>query len=121
MYGAPHALRDRRGAGGGGVFALRSHRPATLFDPLRYGALFGDAAPTGRDRGRAAAVSTRAARKLPGGESRRVQLVANVEALPFADGGFTAATATDLLEHVAEPQQVLAELGRVLDDGARRC
>jgi SAM-dependent methyltransferase len=60
------------------------------------------------------------ARKLLGGESRRVQLVAaNAEALPFADACFTAATAADLLEHVAEPAQVVAELGRVLDDGAR--
>jgi SAM-dependent methyltransferase len=60
------------------------------------------------------------ARKLLSGQGRRVQLVAaNAEALPFDDARFTAATATDLLEHVAEPAKVLAELGRVLDDGAR--
>ncbi|MCB1022445.1 MAG: class I SAM-dependent methyltransferase [Bryobacterales bacterium] len=80
------------------------------------------AAPTGREAigVDAALYQLVLARKLLGGESRRVQLVAaNAEALPFADGGFTAATATDLLEHVPEPQKVLAELGRVLDDGAR--
>ena len=60
------------------------------------------------------------ARKLLGGESRRVQLVAaNAEALPFGDKCFTAATAADLLEHVAEPAKVVSELGRVLADGAR--
>jgi SAM-dependent methyltransferase/uncharacterized protein YbaR (Trm112 family) len=59
------------------------------------------------------------ARKLLGANARRVQLVAaNGEALPFADGTFSAATAADVLEHVAEPAKLLAELGRVLDYGA---
>src|SRR5690606_8050673 len=40
-------------------------------------------------------------------------------ALPFADASFTAATAADLLEHVPEPDKVVEEVGRVLQDGAR--
>ncbi len=60
------------------------------------------------------------ARKLLAEGNRRVQLVAaNAEALPFEAGSFSAATATDLLEHVPEPARVLAELGRVLYDGSR--
>jgi SAM-dependent methyltransferase len=60
------------------------------------------------------------ARKLLSEDRRRVQLVAaNAEALPFLDASFSAATAADLLEHVAEPAKALAEVGRVLQEGAR--
>jgi SAM-dependent methyltransferase len=39
---------------------------------------------------------------------------ANAEYLPFAGGGFDRITASDLLEHVVDPAQVLAECRRVV-------
>ncbi len=60
------------------------------------------------------------ARKLLEEKQFRVQLVAaNGEALPFDDARFTAATAVDVLEHVSDPNKVVKEISRVLDDGAK--
>jgi 2-polyprenyl-6-hydroxyphenyl methylase/3-demethylubiquinone-9 3-methyltransferase len=42
---------------------------------------------------------------------------ANAYALPFADASFDAVTCMDFLEHVEEPDQVIAEAARVLKPG----
>jgi SAM-dependent methyltransferase len=41
------------------------------------------------------------------------------EPLPFADAGFDAVVAKDLLEHVLDPAAVVREIGRVLRPGGR--
>jgi len=46
-------------------------------------------------------------------------VVADAAALPFSDQSFDAAIAKDVLEHVADPIAVLAELARVCRRGAR--
>ena len=45
--------------------------------------------------------------------------LANLVALPFCEASFDAAVCTQVLEHVPEPAQVLAELYRVLRPGGR--
>ncbi|MBX3159304.1 MAG: bifunctional 2-polyprenyl-6-hydroxyphenol methylase/3-demethylubiquinol 3-O-methyltransferase UbiG [Deltaproteobacteria bacterium] len=45
---------------------------------------------------------------------RVVYRVGDARRLPFPDGGFDVACAMDLLEHVEEPEQVIAEASRVL-------
>ena len=42
-------------------------------------------------------------------------VVANVAELPFADDSFEVAICSELLEHVADPRRVLAEVHRVLE------
>lgn len=42
---------------------------------------------------------------------------ADAYALPFADASFDVITSTDFLEHVSEPQKVLAEIHRCLEPG----
>lgn len=42
---------------------------------------------------------------------------ANAYSLPFSDGSFDAACAMDVLEHVEEPQRLIAEAARVLKPG----
>lgn len=50
---------------------------------------------------------------------RGADVVASLDALPLADMSFDAVVSTQVLEHVARPKAVLAELYRVLrDDGA---
>ena len=49
------------------------------------------------------------------GNARYIQ--ADALQLPFADGSFDAVCAMDLLEHVEEPSQVIAEAARVLKPG----
>lgn len=49
---------------------------------------------------------------------RGVVLAAEAERLPFRDGGFGGVIAADVIEHLADPQRALAEMGRVLAPGA---
>jgi SAM-dependent methyltransferase len=51
--------------------------------------------------------------------ARRVDIVASAERIPVADGSFDAVLSTQVLEHVAEPVSVLAELRRILRPGGR--
>jgi len=44
-------------------------------------------------------------------------ICADARALPFADASFDAACAMDFLEHVDEPEAVVAEIARVLSPG----
>jgi len=48
-----------------------------------------------------------------------VLYAAEIERLPFASGVFDAATATDVLEHVADPAVAIQEAARVLAPGGR--
>ena len=43
----------------------------------------------------------------------------SVEALPFADGGFTHVAAVDVVEHARDPEAFVAECGRQLTEGGR--
>ena len=43
------------------------------------------------------------------------------EQLPFADASFDIITCVDVLEHVADPQQTIAEISRVLKPGGTFC
>ena len=47
----------------------------------------------------------------------RTQIVCDAHSLPFASGTFDAVVAQAVLEHVADPQQVVSELHRVLRPG----
>jgi len=47
----------------------------------------------------------------------RIRLVADGTALPFADGWFDVVVSNQVMEHVAEPSFVVAELARVLRAG----
>jgi len=51
--------------------------------------------------------------------ARRVDIVAPAHELPVPEGSFDAVICTQVLEHVAEPADVLAELFRVLRPGGR--
>lgn len=78
--------------------AVRAGRPATGVDVALYQVVL--------------------ARKLLEQEGLEARLLlANAEALPFEDGAFAAATATDLLEHVEAPERTVAEVGRALGPG----
>jgi len=55
----------------------------------------------------------------PGWDYSRLDCVADLTALPFRDGGFSACLNVVTLEHVPEPQRVVAELFRVLAPGGR--
>jgi hypothetical protein len=46
-----------------------------------------------------------------------VDVIGDAHALPFADGAFDAAFSLAVLEHVADPRQVVAEMVRVLKPG----
>jgi SAM-dependent methyltransferase len=48
---------------------------------------------------------------------RKPQIVADAHDLPFADGEFSLVLCTEMLEHVADPTTVAAELMRVLEQG----
>lgn len=48
-----------------------------------------------------------------------VELLADAQRLPLADGGFDGVIANALLEHVPEPRAVVAEIARVLRPGGR--
>jgi SAM-dependent methyltransferase len=52
---------------------------------------------------------------------RQADILASLEALPVPDAGFGAVVCTEVLEHIAEPGDVLAELARVLAPGGRLC
>ena len=56
-------------------------------------------------------------------QSRLVQrqaglVLANAERLPFADGRFERLVCTEVLEHVADPRQVVSEMARMATTGA---
>jgi len=53
--------------------------------------------------------------------ARRVDIVASLEDLPVSDGRFDAVLATEVLEHVENPEAVVSELHRVLVAGGRLC
>jgi SAM-dependent methyltransferase len=50
--------------------------------------------------------------------AERCVLMADGQSLPFADASFDFAAAIHSLEHVRDPQRLLAEVGRVLKPGA---
>jgi len=52
---------------------------------------------------------------------RQADILASLEALPVPDGSFQAVVCTEVLEHIAKPDTVLAELLRVLEPGGRLC
>jgi SAM-dependent methyltransferase len=52
---------------------------------------------------------------------RRADILASLEALPVPDESFGAVVCTEVLEHISEPEMVLAELWRVLEPGGRLC
>ena len=47
----------------------------------------------------------------------RETVVADMRDLPFADGSFSSVLSVQSLEHVPDPERVLAEVAGVLDDG----
>jgi SAM-dependent methyltransferase len=49
--------------------------------------------------------------------ARGADIVADLHELPVEDASFGAVLCTEVLEHVAEPDRVLAELARVLEPG----
>ena len=49
--------------------------------------------------------------------ARSADIIASLDALPVEDASFDVVLCTQVLEHVAEPARVLAELRRVLRDG----
>jgi SAM-dependent methyltransferase len=49
----------------------------------------------------------------------RLDVIGNLENLPFRDGTFAASINIVTLEHVADPQRVLCELARTLGPGGR--
>jgi SAM-dependent methyltransferase len=51
------------------------------------------------------------------GAGRAADVVGDLHALPIEDGGFDFVLCTEVLEHVADPARVLAELRRVLRPG----
>jgi SAM-dependent methyltransferase len=53
--------------------------------------------------------------------ARIADISASLESLPVSDNSFGAVVCTEVLEHVARPSAVLAELGRVLQPGGRLC
>ncbi|MCS7316284.1 MAG: class I SAM-dependent methyltransferase [Bryobacterales bacterium] len=55
----------------------------------------------------------------PGWDYSRLDVIADLAALPFPDGCFQACLNVVTLEHVREPARVLAELWRVLSPGGR--
>jgi SAM-dependent methyltransferase len=52
-------------------------------------------------------------------QALRHRIIANGERLPFADGSFDLITANMVVEHVACPDRLFAEVGRVLTHGGR--
>jgi SAM-dependent methyltransferase len=48
-------------------------------------------------------------------------ILASLEALPLADASFDAVLCTEVLEHVSQPDAVLAEFFRILTPGGRLC
>jgi SAM-dependent methyltransferase len=53
--------------------------------------------------------------------ARRADILASLEALPVPDESFHAVLCTEVLEHIAEPDRVLAEFHRVLAPQGRLC
>jgi SAM-dependent methyltransferase len=53
--------------------------------------------------------------------ARRADIVASLEDLPVPDEAFHAVLCTEVLEHIADPGRVLAELYRVLAPRGRMC
>lgn len=48
-----------------------------------------------------------------------LDVVADAQAIPFADGSFNAIVMVDVLHHLARPKRFLAEAGRILRPGGR--
>ena len=48
-------------------------------------------------------------------------MVADMRELPFADGEFASVLSVQSLEHVPDPDRVVAEVGRVLTATASPC
>ena len=62
--------------------------------------------------------STSTPRRSPGQD--RETVVADMRALPFADGSFASVLSVQSLEHVPDPERVVAEVARVLRARRRR-
>lgn len=52
-------------------------------------------------------------------ESRKVDVVGDVHSLPFKNDSFDAVLATEVLEHLIEPQHAINEMKRVLKGGGK--
>lgn len=55
----------------------------------------------------------------PGWDYSRLDVIADLAALPFPDASFRGCLNIVTLEHVPEPRRVLSELARVLEEGGR--
>jgi len=64
-------------------------------------------------------VSALAPDQLRGGSYTQVDYVCDASAIPVPDASFDAILSTEMLEHVAEPIQVVKEIGRILMPGGR--
>ena len=51
-------------------------------------------------------------------QGRALLVLAEAERLPFPDASFAAVLAPDVIEHVADPERAIEEMGRVLQHGA---
>ena len=52
-------------------------------------------------------------------KSRKVDVVGDAHSLPFKNDSFDVVLATEVLEHLKEPQRALNEMKRVLKDGGK--
>jgi SAM-dependent methyltransferase len=104
---------------------LARHRAAYRFasDFARTGTLLDLGCGTGYGTAELAAAAPRAVgldrvTPVPRVRASRAEFVrGDLEELPFASGGFAVVTSFQVIEHLADPERYLAEIGRVLAPG----